>query len=54
MKNWKTTLIGAVIAVATAVQPSISNGQIDWKAVGMGALIALFGFLAKDAEKTAQ
>jgi hypothetical protein len=50
--SWKTTLVGALIAILVAVQPLISTGQIDWKAVGIAALIALFGFLSKDKDVT--
>lgn len=52
MKNWKTTLIGVLLAVAVAVEPLISTGSIDWKAVIIAALIAAFGFLAKDHDVT--
>lgn len=52
MKSWKTTIIGAVTAIIVAVQPIIATGTIDWKAVGLAAVIALFGFLAKDADVT--
>ena len=49
MKSWRTTLTGAILAIVIAVEPIISTGVIDWKRVGMGALIALMGYLAKDA-----
>lgn len=50
--SWKTTLIGCLLAIAVAVQPLIATGQIDWKAVGIAAMIALLGYLAKDADVT--
>jgi len=52
MKNWKTTIIGSIAAIFIAVQPLFRTGVIDWKAVGLAALIALFGYLAKDADVT--
>lgn len=52
MKNWKTTLVGAILAVIIAVQPLITTGQIDWKQVGFAALVALFGFVQKDNDVT--
>jgi len=52
MKNWRTTLVGAIGAVFIAVQPIIETGLIDWKAVGIAALVALFSYLAKDAGVT--
>lgn len=52
MKNWKTTILGAITAAFVAIQPLIATGEIDWKAVGLAALIALFGYLAKDAGVT--
>jgi hypothetical protein len=54
MKNtsWKTTLIGAILAIVIAVQPLITTGKIDWKAVGIAALVALLGYVAKDSNVT--
>jgi len=54
MKNtsWKTTLIGAILAIVIAVQPLIATGTIDWKAVIVAALIAGLGFVAKDSNVT--
>jgi hypothetical protein len=52
MKNWKTTLFGGLAAVVIAVQPLIATGSIDWKAVGLAALVAAFSFFAKDANVT--
>lgn len=52
MKNWKTTITGALIAVVIAVQPIIATGNVDWKAVGLAALVALLGYLAKDNNVT--
>jgi hypothetical protein len=49
MKSWKTTVLGAVIAAIVAIQPIISTGNVDWKAVGLAALIAALGFVAKDS-----
>jgi len=49
MKNWRTTIIGAIGAAFIAIQPLIETGVIDWKAVAIAALVALFGYLAKDA-----
>ena len=52
MKSWKTTVVGAVLAIVVAVQPLLQTGQIDWKAVGLGGLIALLGYFAKDSNVT--
>ena len=52
MKNYKTTLIGGLIAVIIAVQPLIESGEINWKQVGFAALIAAFGFISKDHDVT--
>jgi hypothetical protein len=52
MKSWKTTLVGAIGAVAVAVYPLITTGHIDWRNVGLAALIAIFGFIAKDSNVT--
>lgn len=52
MKNWKTTFIGAAMAVIIAVQPILETGQVNWKQIGFAALIAAFGYLAKDHNVT--
>lgn len=49
MKSWKTTILGAIAAAFIAVQPLIATGEIDWKAVGIAAVVALFGYFTKDA-----
>ena len=52
MKSWKTTIVGAVLATIVAIQPIIELGVIDWKRVALAGLIALMGYLAKDADVT--
>lgn len=52
MKNWRTTLIGAVTAAIVAVYPIIQTGEISWKNVLEAAVIAAFGAVAKDANVT--
>lgn len=52
MKNWKTTLVGLLIAVLIAIQPIIETGEAKWTAVILAAAIAAFGFIAKDFDKT--
>ena len=52
MKNWKTTVLGAIAAAFIAIQPLIATGEVDWKAVGIAAVVALFGYLTKDAVVT--
>jgi hypothetical protein len=51
MKNYKTTFIGAALAVLTVVQSHTESGAslTDWKTYLIPALLALFGYLAKDA-----
>ena len=49
MTNWRTTLTGAVGAVALALENSLSTGALpDRKTLVMSAVLALLGFLAKD------
>lgn len=52
MKNWRTTLAGAVLAVVIAVQPFIESGAWDLKSVAVAAFVALLSYLAKDAGVT--
>jgi hypothetical protein len=51
MTNWKTTLIGLLTAIAVGVQPIVETGVIDWKRIGLAALIAALGYVAGDAKK---
>ena len=50
--SWKTMLLGALLAIVVAVAPIIQTGAVDWKAVGMAALIALLGYFSKDKDVT--
>lgn len=52
MKNWKTTLIGAVGGAFIAVQPLLQTGVVDWRQVTVGFVVALIGIVAKDFNKT--
>ena len=52
MKSWKTTLVGAITAVVVALYPIVMSGTFEWKNVIAGAVIALFGYLAKDHDVT--
>lgn len=48
MKNWKTTLIGALLAGAVAIQPLFEEGSYDYKKLIYAGLIAIFGYVSKD------
>jgi hypothetical protein len=50
--SWKTTVIGAILALAVAIQPLLTTGTIDWKQVIIAGLIALLGYVAKDSDVT--
>lgn len=52
MKNWKTTLLGLIGAVAQVVIPLIQTGTLTWKEIGFAALTAAFGYFAKDFDQT--
>jgi hypothetical protein len=49
MKDWRTTIVGAILAAAVAIQPIIETGVVDWKNVAIAAIIALLSYLMKDA-----
>jgi hypothetical protein len=53
MKNWKTTLVGSVLAAIVAIQPIVETGSIDWKQLGYAALIAVFSYIVKDHDAVA-
>lgn len=52
MKNYKTTIIGALGAIWIAIQPIITTGTFDlgkdWKNLVGAAIVAGLGFAAKD------
>ena len=50
MKSWKTTAIGAAIAALYAIQNY--QGANNPKGYVMAALLAAFGFLSKDFDKS--
>lgn len=55
MKNWKTTLFGALAAIAIAIKPVMdgSGYNFDTKTIcelSLAAIIALGGYFAKDSE----
>ena len=52
MKDLKTTITGALLAVCIAVEPIISTGQVNWKSVGIAAGVAVISYLAKDGGPT--
>jgi hypothetical protein len=52
MKNWKTTLVGAIIAVGTVVLNLYQTGTVDTKTLLIAGGFALIGFLTKDFDKT--
>ena len=51
MTNWKTTLLGILTAIAVGIQPIVETGVIDYKRIGLAALIAALGYVAGDAKK---
>ncbi|MDA8155562.1 MAG: hypothetical protein M0Z52_03780 [Actinomycetota bacterium] len=52
MKNWKTTLAGALAGGVVAIAPLVQSGHIDVLQTVVGFLIAFLGFFAKDHDVT--
>lgn len=50
--NWKTTIAGAIGAIAVGVYPVLSTGVVNKEALIMAGAIGLVGWLAKDAGQT--
>ena len=48
MKNWKTTLVGALLALFIALEPIVTTGEVNWIQVIIAGGIAVLGYLAKD------
>lgn len=51
MKNWKTTLCGAIAAAATWAT-AYDFGVFNWKTFLLGLLAAVWGFFQKDSNVT--
>lgn len=53
IRNWKTTILGAILGGLVAIQPLLeTGGEIDVKQLIMGFLIAAIAAFAKDADKS--
>lgn len=52
MKNWRTTLLGCIAALATYLSTVDWNNPIDWKTLVAPAAFAVWGYLQKDAGVT--
>jgi hypothetical protein len=52
MGSWKTTLIGAILAIVIAVAPILQTGVINWKDVAIAVLVALAAYFTKDKNVT--
>ena len=52
MKNWKTTMFGALAAVAQIAIPAYQTGTLDGKSLIPALFMGLLGFFAKDAGVT--
>lgn len=48
IKNWKTTLAGALGGAFIAIQPLLATGEINYSAVITGFVIAFVSAFAKD------
>jgi len=49
MRNWKTTLFGALGAAVQVALPLIQTGTVSIKDIAIAAALALIGYFAKDA-----
>jgi hypothetical protein len=54
MKNWRTTIIGALMAAVSAIALYQQSGGdlADWKQYVIPALLAALGFATRDANNT--
>jgi lysozyme family protein len=51
-KNWKTTLVGAVMGALIVGLQLIQTGTTDLKTIAVAVAVALLGALAKDFNVT--
>lgn len=52
MKNYRTTLVGLIGAIASVAYPLLSSGTISVSEIIRAVVIAALGFLAKDFSTT--
>ncbi len=54
MKDWKTTIAGALLAGALVLQTHLQAGHAldDWKTWLAPVCIGIFGFLARDKKQS--
>jgi hypothetical protein len=52
VKNWKTTLVGFILASLYAIQPIFQYGEVTLSNVLIAVAIAVFGLISKDFDKT--
>jgi len=55
LKNWQTTLAGALLAALIAAQEASAGKDLaDWHSWILPASIALLGFLSRDAGRSTE
>lgn len=54
MKDWRSTIAGAMLAAIVAIQPIIESGQIDWINILIAAAIAALGYIVRDPGKASK
>lgn len=55
LKNWQTTIAGALLAGLVAVQEASKGADLsDWQTWILPAAIAVLGFLARDAGRSTE
>ncbi len=52
LTSWRTSILGLTLAIGNVVIPLFQGGSPTWKQIAASALIAAFGFVAKDANVT--
>jgi hypothetical protein len=52
MKSWKTTVLGFIGAIATALIPLLQTGSVDTQTLATSVAIAALGVLSKDFDVT--
>jgi len=51
MKDWRSTIAGALLAAVVAIQPIVESGQFKWENIVIAALIAALGYIVRDPGK---
>ncbi len=48
LKEWRTTIVGAVGAGVIAILPILQTGEVSWRSIDTAFTFAALGYFSKD------